>query len=444
MAQTRRDFLRNAGLAGLGAAVLPAWWPEWIDPAFAGTSALTTLSQTIIRGTRTGFGTTGAVYHQLRFGHGEPHLLRTDLSRTRSTRRERTAERRSLLNFVHLTDVNITDGQSPARAEFLDRYDTADLGASFKGSYRPHEMLTVQVLEAMIRQVRALSISPISANPISFAIATGDNINNEQLNELRWFIDTMDGGKVVTPNSGGASYEGVMSPSWGDSEFWHPSKGGTDRYKLGYGFPEYPGLLEKATRPFKATGMGMPWFQTFGSHDGLMQGSVPRNPFFESVSTGRSKVKALPADVNPSDGFDKIAMYLRTLLGDRKAGNPGAFAGAQAVEVTADPNRRILTREDYIREMFATTGTPAGHGFTAANLPQADGSIATYWHSDAYARFRMIGLDTVNPGGDESGSIGDKQLKWLEQRLIEVSARYYDASGNLVTTSNKNRLVILF
>nr|MDQ3878229.1 hypothetical protein [Actinomycetota bacterium] len=58
--------------------------------------------------------------------------------------------------------------------------------------------------------------------------------------------------------------------------------------------------------------------------------------------------------------------------------------------------------------------------------------------------FRYIGLDTVNPGGVDSGSIGDNQLKWLEQRLIEASSVYLDGDGNEVRTKNEDRLIVLF
>lgn len=429
MTLSRRDFLKVAGLSGAAAAALPAWWPEWIDPAYAAPRELTTLARTIVKGAALNEGSTGFKYYRLAEGPGEPHLLRGDLAK----RKKRGSARRSLLNFVHFTDIHIVDAESPARVEFLDRYDDKQCSdAPFTSAYRPQEALTVQVLEAMIRQVRAVRRSPVTGRRMQFAVCTGDNIDNEQFNELRWFIDTMDGG-MVTPNSGGPDYEGVMAADWGDDEYWHPDEGVVDKYKVQYGFPEYPGLLQAAVKPFRATGVGMPWLQTFGNHDGLMQGNAPRNAAFERAATGGTKVTGPPPGANPCD-------ELATLLND-----PTAFTAAPAQPVTADENRKILTREAYIAEMFKTTGAPKGHGFTINfNKVQDDGHLPCYWVSDKYAQFRLIGLDTVNPGGLDSGSIGDRQFKWLEEKLIQVSSRYYDAEGKEVTTNNKNRYVILF
>src|ERR671917_394134 len=114
MALSRRDFLKIAGLTGAAASTLPAWWPEWIDPAYAAPRDL-------------------------------------------AKRKKRGSARRSLLNFVHFTDIHIVDAESPARVEFLDRYDDKQCSdAPFTSAYRPQEALTVQVLESMIRQVRAI------------------------------------------------------------------------------------------------------------------------------------------------------------------------------------------------------------------------------------------------------------------------------------------------
>jgi hypothetical protein len=67
-----------------------------------------------------------------------------------------------------------------------------------------------------------------------------------------------------------------------------------------------------------------------------------------------------------------------------------------------------------------------------------------YWHNDEHADFRLIGLDTVNPGGFESGSIGATQFAWLEQKLMEVSSVYFDADGNEVSNDVQDRYVVLF
>ena len=90
-------------------------------------------------------------------------------------------------------------------------------------AYRPHEMLTAQVSDAMVRAVNELTATPVLQLPVSFVVETGDNSDNAQFNEIRWNIDILDGGSV-RPDSGDFSkYEGVMaSPASTDPNYWHP------------------------------------------------------------------------------------------------------------------------------------------------------------------------------------------------------------------------------
>lgn len=428
MELSRRDFLAGTGLLGLGLMLPGSGRWATATPAQVGAAQLTTLGRTIRRGMRLGEGSMGA-YHRLAEGPGEPHVRRTELASARAN--GNGTGKKSLLSLVHLTDVHIIDAQSPARVEFLDRFADPGRGCEsvpFSSAYRPQELLTLHVFEAMLRRIRAIGVSPVTGAPFQVAVSTGDNVDNEQLNEIRWFIDLLDGGTKVSVNSGGPVYEGVQSPEWGDPEYWHPTPGVADKYKQQWGFPDYPGVLETAVQPFSASGIGIPWLQTFGNHDGLLQGNAPRNPVFEAIAVGGEKFTAPPPGLNPCDSFQTLR------------DNPAAFLAAPARLVTRDGNRRILTRAQYIEEMFRTTGTPAGHGFTAQNRETG----VAYWHNDAFDGFRLIGLDTVNPGGYSDGSIGAAQLAWLEQRLTEVSSTHLDASGEEVRTGNDDRLVILF
>lgn len=422
MQLTRRDFLRTGTLLG-AASFVPGGFRRIGAEALPAPADLTTLNSTVVKGALLSSGTRGN-YHRLTTGPGEQHLVRGELAS-----RTATTTGASLVNFVHITDVHLIDAQSPARVEWLDRYN--DLSCSsllFASAFRPQEALTLQVFEAMIRQIRAVGVSPITGVPLGFAISTGDNIDNEQYNELRWFIDMLDGGVRVAGNSGSKDvFEGVQSLSWGDAEYWHPDGGITDKYKIQWGFPDYPGLLDEAIRPFQATGIGMPWYQTFGNHDGLVQGNFPRTKTFDTIATGPLKVSGAPHGTNPCDPISSLLA------------NPEALLAAPTRPVTPDADRRIASRSQYVEEMFKTTGTPIGHGFTDANRTTG----VAYWQKDE-GLFRMIGLDTVNPGGHSDGSIGVAQLAWLEARLKEVSSRYYDASGNEVSTGGTNKLVILF
>lgn len=420
---SRRQFLKMGGLVA-AAWAMPGGVLRWASARATGAADLTTLARTIGKGSLVRKGSKGS-YYRLAETPGEPHLLRSELAT------KGTANPRSLLNVAHMTDIHLVDAQSPARVEFLDRFSDPGYGCQstpFSSAFRPQEMMTLQVLESMIRQLRAISVSPVTGNPITLAVCTGDNIDNEQYNELRWFIDAMDGNGIISNNSGGPTYEGVQSAAWADPEYWHPDAGIDDKYKQQWGFPEYPRLFEDAVQPFAATGIGIKWLQTFGNHDGLLQGNAPRNAAFAAIAVGGEKVTAPPPGFDPCDG-------LQTLRD-----NPTSLLAGTGHLVTRDANRRVVSRGEYIAEMFNTTGTPNGHGFTAKNV--TDG--VAYWVNDDTPGFRMLGLDTVNPGGTDSGSIGQGQFDWLEQRLIESSSRYYDSKGLQVNTSNTDKLVILF
>jgi len=422
---SRRTFLRVGGAAVAGAAVRPRLhFVEGVANA-AGTG--TTLDATIVKGSLVRAGTHGS-YFRLKSGPGEPHVLRQELAR----RTVRPPLRRSLLNFVHLTDIHLCDTQSPARVEFLDRYrdpgNAVCTATPLDACHRPQETMSLHVLEAMCRRIRKVGVSPVSGRPITFAMCTGDNVDNEQFNELRWFIDLMDGRKPVAANSGAPFYEGVQSAAWGDQEYWHPNAGIPDKYKRQWGFPDYPGLLEATVRPFVGTGVRMPWYQAFGNHDGLMQGNAPRNPVFNSLAVGPLKISGLPPGIDPCDSFE----ILRS--------SPQALLAGPIHPVTADANRRVVGRKQYIEEHFKTTGTPAGHGFTSEN--RATGTA--YYVIDSHPRFRLIVLDTVNPGGYADGSIGTKQFKWLQARLAEVHSTYVSDKGDEVRTGNHDKLVMLF
>ena len=418
----RRTFLRLGGGAAASAALGPKL--NLLSGLAHAAGSGTTLEETIVKGATLQTGTK-ASYFRLAAGPGEAHIVRTELAR-------RTAPangRRSLLHFVHLTDTHITDAQSPARVEFLDRYsDGPCAGVPFNAAFRAQETLSLQVLEAMNRRIRDVGVSPVTGAPIAFAMCTGDNIDNEQFNELRWFIDLMDGGKAVTPNSGAAIYEGVQSAAWNDQEYWHPDAGVKDKYKRQYGFPDYPGLLVSAVRPFTTSGVGIPWYQTFGNHDGLLQGNAPRNPVFNAIAVGGLKVEGLPPGLDPCDSFE----ILRS--------DPAALFAGPAKPVTPEPLRRVVRRSDYIKEHFRTTGAPVGHGFTATN--KIDGTA--YYAIDSHPRFRLIALDTVNPGGYADGSIGQTQFEWLKRKLREVHSTYTNGKGEAVHTGHSDKLVILF
>lgn len=392
----------------------------------------TTLKHTLLRGSP-GLGG----YRKIVIGPGEPHLLRDDLLTGPPGTRRR--QRRALLALGQLTDMHLLDAQSPARLEYLDRYD--DPGSPlasvlpFQSAYRAQEMLTTQVAEAMVRALNAVHHAPVTGLPLAFTITTGDNVDNTQFNELRWQIDLLDG-RPIRPDSGDLhKYEGVADRVNYDVHYWHPdgppAGAAADLPMNKFGFPLVPGLLDSCRRPFRTSGLRTPWLTAFGNHDGLLQGNLPSSPPVAALATGPVKFTDLP----PGTDVGALALGLLTL-------DPAAlqvlFSGPVRL-VTPDANRRPLSRLETIAEYFNSTGEPRGHGYTTWNLNTGN----AYYAFDR-GPIRAVVLDTVNPFGGSEGSIGGEQLAWLTSQLQAGSSRHLDESGNVVAGGGADRLFVIF
>jgi metallophosphoesterase (TIGR03767 family) len=369
--------------------------------------SVTTLDQTLLRGQA---GKEGFV--QLVTGAGEPYTVRTDLGIAAKSGRE--ASRTAVLTFGHLTDMHVVDAQSPARVEFLDRYNDSTPDGILTAAYRPHDFLSTHVADTMAATLRAMRSGPVSKRPPAFSISTGDAVDNCQQNELRWVIDLLDGGGTVTPDSGDLSkWEGVAAndASFYDVHYWHPDGPPTgkpaDLATTKYGFPTIPGLLDAARKPFKASGLGMPWYAAYGNHDGLLQGNAPPSGPFTAIATGTTKITGIPATTNP-------LVFAAGLL----AGTP-LPEGLPSRTVTADAKRKVITRPETVAAHFVTTGTPVGHGFTTGNKTNG----TAYYTFEPDEGVLGIVLDTVNPGGLSNGSLDPTQFAWLKTELAAASGK---------------------
>jgi metallophosphoesterase (TIGR03767 family) len=373
------------------------------------------------------------------YAPGWPIEVRTDFAEAQAGREDR---RVALAAFHHGTDYQFPDAQSPARVEWMARYADEPTPAFVSSAQRPQEALIVQATEALHRRLRELDVAPVTGRRIDFAIATGDNYDNKQWNELQWFINLMNGGVTFAANSGAEdAFEGVQNFDglFYDDWYYHPDddlevigEPDRDNFKRNFGFPDYPGILEAAIEPFTATGVGVPWYQTYGNHDSLVQGNERVNDLYAEIAVGELK------HLHPAGPVPNPGAFWRALMNE----DPDAVAlylSGPAVPVTEDEDRRFIFDRDYVRAHLDSGGEPTGHGFDEWNLD----TIYLFYTFDIAESILGISLDTCAPLV-ANGAVGDAQMAWLEERLIEVHSHYYDRNGEEVATGNDDRLVVLF
>ncbi len=295
-----------------------------------------------------------------------------------------------LLSFFTITDVHIVDEETPAQAIF-----SGYLGGN-SSAYSPVILLTTQVLDAAVQTINALH----KKNPFDFGLALGDAINNAQFNELRWYIDILDGGTI------------------------NPDSGNKDDPR--------PGPLNDYQDQFKAAGLDktIPWYQSLGNHDHFWMGSYPiTNENIRQAYTNPNREILLMGDLF-ADGVNSRVDYMGAIDGRTLDGNiigvgpVGNFPDGAPKVLAADQNRRPLTRKEWMNEFFNTTSNPVGHGFAQTNVEK---DFASYsFEPNPNLPIKVIVLDDtqVDENFDEHGNgyLNNERLSWLLNELDKGQA----------------------
>src|SRR5208337_2144248 len=274
----------------------------------------TTLQKTVVPDTPSGLEKIGPDevsrykqkgYGNWHYGPGIDSVKRLDIMPAAFNGASATNAAR-LLNFFTITDIHITDKESPVQAIYLGLKD----GVS--SAYSAVMLYTTHVLDAAVQTINAIH----KQHPVDFGISLGDTCNNTQYNELRWYVDVLDG-KVITPSSGA-----------------HAGAGAIDYQK-----------------PYKAAGLNksIPWYQALGNHDHFWMGTNPVSDYLRQAYIGEDILKMGDILTDP-DGINKRDFYMgvldcRTPYGDIIGAGP--VGSTNAPKVAADPNRGSLDNVRY-------------------------------------------------------------------------------------------------
>jgi metallophosphoesterase (TIGR03768 family) len=300
-----------------------------------------------------------------------------------------------LVTFFAITDIHITDEETPAQAILL----------GYKGgsssAYSPVMMYSTQVLDAAVQTINALH----KQNPFDFGISLGDASNNTQYNETRWYIDVLDGG-LITPDSGVK-----------DDPIPGPNNDYQDEFRA-------PGLDKT-----------IPWYQTLGNHDHFFIGFLPANDYIRDTLLGTKIVNLGNPIVDPA-GADSRGLYMgaldgRTPYGDViGAGLVANFPDGPPTIPAADANRRSLSRAEWMSEFFTTASNPVGHGFTQSGVdnngfacysfePRPDIPLKVIVLDDTQSEEDLNNPETLGYG---HGSLDQERYDWLVSELDDGQA----------------------
>ncbi len=330
-------------------------------------------------------------YGRWEYGPGAPHERRLELLPGGTTSVPGEGGHR-LVRFFTITDIHLTDKESPAQAILIGFRGGSPLAIC---AYSMVMLYTTHVLDAAVQTINALHAD----DAFDFGLALGDSANNTQRNELRWFIDTLDG-KLIVPATG--------------------LDGGS-----------VPADAQPYQQPFQAAGLDptIPWYQAIGNHDQFWMGVMPADDNLRETYVGTDILDMGDIFSDPagtaSRGFYMGSLDCSTPTGTIIGIGPEAdFPEPPQIATAADPHRHTLAKHEWIAEFLDSTSRPDGHGFTRE---MADAEWANHsFRPRADVPVKVIALDdtqrTTDPnivglGGYGHGSLTRERFDWLIAEL---------------------------
>jgi metallophosphoesterase (TIGR03768 family) len=295
----------------------------------------------------------------------------------------------TLLSFFTMSDIHLVDEESPASAIYYSYHG----GSNGPSGYSASMLLTTQMLDAAVKTINVLN----KQSKFDFGISLGDDCDNTQYNELRWFIDVLDG-KPINPDSGVKD---------------DPIAGPNNDYQ----------------DTFQAEGLdkSISWYQTLGNHDHFWKGTFPVTDAFRKTYIGLNIINL----GNPLTSLDSRGYYMGSIDGSTHFGNltgVGATADFQTPPqvLAADPDRRSLKKEEWINEFFNTNSSPVGHGFSQTNV--STGFASYTFEPNSNLPVKVIVLDDTQQDNDPNigsyahSSLDPDRFQWLINELHKCQA----------------------
>ncbi len=335
-------------------------------------------------------------YGTLEVKAGEAHILDKSLLKDPDSYTEAT-ERKSLLFFPQITDIHLTDVQSPMRAVY--GY------VSHNGSaYRPQSIYSTHVLHSTIQTINAVH----KIEKFNFVLATGDMIDNAEGAELEWFNTIMNGG-VVKAVTGSQEHDPIQ------------------------------GMGNDFTDPYIAEGLAddLPWYASIGNHDVLYVGIsyITDEKANNYVSSELSTIPFLGCDVY-SGAQNPDTEYGEVQCGFERDNRNGAYLPVATdacksdlprcddFEVDPDPTRAPFRNHGEIIDAIKDEG-----GFNKSNTDVQKGYYSIRPNKDIPLELIFLDLSAtkkhfVKPSGELQANqvltnalLGAEQFNWLKDKL---------------------------